>query len=81
MIQSDQLHGSCRSVMGFSFGNMRRSRPEAVAGIMKAVISQICEGRIHMLIGRRFALRDAAMAHQFLESRASTGKILLTLND
>jgi NADPH2:quinone reductase len=80
-IQSDQLHGSCRSVLGFSFGNMRRSRPEAAAEIMQSVISLISEGRIRMLIGKRFALRDAAKAHQFLESRTSTGKILLTFND
>jgi NADPH2:quinone reductase len=75
----NQLQGSCRSVLGFSFGTLRRTRPQEVLGIMQAVIALIAEGKIRMVMGKRFPLAKAAEAHRHLESRQSTGKILLTV--
>ena len=77
--QSNQLQGSCRSVQGFSFGTLRRTRPEKVLGIMQAVITLLAAGKLRMVMGRRFPLSEAAEAHRYLESRRSTGKILLTI--
>jgi NADPH2:quinone reductase len=37
----------------------------------------IDEGQLHVRVGARFALADAAQAHRALESRATTGKVLL----
>ncbi len=76
-IPTNELHGSCRSVLGFSFGTLRRMRPQEVSGIMKAVIPLLAEDKIRMIIGKQFPLAEAAEAHRFLESRSSTGKILL----
>lgn len=76
-IPTSQLHGSCRSVQGFSFGTLRRTRPQEVAGIMNAVIPMLAEGKIRMITGKQFPLAEAAEAHRFLESRTSTGKLLL----
>ena len=42
-----------------------------------AVLGAIAEGSLHVRIGARFALADAADAHRALESRATTGKVLL----
>lgn len=78
-ISSNQLQGSCRSVLGFSFGTLRRKQPHEVSGIMQAVITLLAEGKLHMVIGEQFPLAKAADAHRHLESRASTGKILLTI--
>jgi len=78
-ITTDKLHRSSRSIIGFSFGSMRKLQPEAVPGIMAEVIALVAEGRINMILGKRFPLREAAAAHQFMESRQSTGKILLTV--
>jgi NADPH2:quinone reductase len=75
----NQLQGSCRSVLGFSFGTLRRTRPQEVLGIMQAVIALVAEGKIRMVMGKRFPLAKAAEAHCYLESRKSTGKILLTV--
>ena len=77
--QSNQLQGSCRSVLGFSFGTLRSTRPQEVSGIMQAAIDLLVEGKIRLVIGRRFPLAEAADAHRYLESRESTGKILLTI--
>jgi NADPH2:quinone reductase len=35
------------------------------------------EGRLRLHIGRTFPLAEAADAHRFLESRQSTGKLIL----
>jgi NADPH2:quinone reductase len=74
---SDQLQGSCRSLIGFSFGTLRRTRPQEVPGIMQGVIALLAEGKIRMMMGRQFPLAEAAEAHRYMESRKSTGKILL----
>ncbi|GAA3438011.1 zinc-binding dehydrogenase [Kutzneria kofuensis] len=39
------------------------------------------KGQITVRIGGRYALRDAAKAHADLESRATTGKLLLVPQD
>jgi len=78
-IPTSQLQGSCRSVLGFSFGTLRRTRPQEVLGIMQAVIALLAEGKIRMIMGKQFPLAKAAEAHRYIESRKSTGKILLTI--
>jgi len=43
----------------------------------EAVLGAVAQGRLHVRIGARFPLADAAAAHRALESRATTGKVLL----
>ncbi|MGH7949366.1 MAG: zinc-binding dehydrogenase [Candidatus Binataceae bacterium] len=35
------------------------------------------DGELKLVIGKKFALKDAAEAHRFIESRQSTGKLVL----
>lgn len=42
-----------------------------------AVLGAVAQGRLHVRIGARFPLADAAAAHRALEGRATTGKVLL----
>ena len=42
-----------------------------------AVLGAIAAGRLHVRIGARFPLADAADAHRALEGRRTTGKVLL----
>jgi NADPH2:quinone reductase len=44
---------------------------------MQGVIALLAEGKIRMMMGRQFPLAEAAEAHRYMESRRSTGKILL----
>ena len=39
----------------------------------------VCEGLVKVIVGAKYPLRDAAQAHKFVESRASHGKVLLTV--
>lgn len=71
------LHASCRSVLGFSFGTTRKMRPHLLRGTAEQVFRLLADGRLRIKIGRRFPLEEAAKAHEWVESRQSTGKVLL----
>lgn len=43
----------------------------------REVLSAVADGRLHVEIGGRYPLEEAADAYEALESRASTGKLLL----
>jgi NADPH2:quinone reductase len=76
-VKSSDLHGSCRSVLGYSMGTNRKYRPEGLRESVKAVLNYVDEGKLKMVISKSFALEEAAAAHQWIESRKSTGKVLL----
>lgn len=76
-IRVGDLHGSCRSVLGYSLGTVRNERPELLQGAARTVMGYVVEGNLVMQIGRHFSLAEMAAAHQWMESRQSTGKILI----
>ncbi|KPV45093.1 quinone oxidoreductase family protein [Alicyclobacillus ferrooxydans] len=76
-ILTTDLHSSCRSVLGYSLGTTLRKRPQALQDTAQDVLRLLAQGTVKMNIGERFALHDAAKAHRWMESRQSTGKILL----
>jgi NADPH2:quinone reductase len=53
----------------------------AVHDVMRRGIEEslklIAEGKVKLLIGKSFPLAQAAEAHKFMESRQSTGKLVL----
>lgn len=80
-IAVSDLHASCRSVRGFSLGTVRVEAPKMVEPLAHAVLDLAQQGRLRMVIGRRYPLQEAAAAHAWIESRASTGKIILTVDE
>ncbi|MFT0532283.1 quinone oxidoreductase family protein [Castellaniella hirudinis] len=56
----------------------------ATAQAMQAAATDLFDlvtaGKIHIVIGQRFALEDAALAHEALKSRRTTGATVLTLD-
>ncbi|OLN23039.1 quinone oxidoreductase [Domibacillus antri] len=78
-IKTTDLHSSCRSVLGFSLGTTRENRPHLLQDTANHVLPLLADGRLKMKIGERFSLEEAAKAHEWVESRQSTGKILLEL--
>ncbi|WP_442593707.1 quinone oxidoreductase family protein [Neobacillus sp. D3-1R] len=80
-IQTKDLHSSCRSVMGFSFGTTRKLRPYTLKNVAEQVLPLIANGQLSIKIGANFPLSEAAHAHEWMESRKSTGKILLDVQD
>jgi NADPH2:quinone reductase len=71
------LHRQTKAVIGYSSGHYRRNRPELLRPTVEAVFALLRSGRIRLHIGARYSLEQAAQAHALMESRQSTGKILL----
>lgn len=80
-LQTNDLHASCRSVLGFSLGTTRKERPEILQETVAQVFRMLEEGRLNIKISERIPLRDASIAHQLVESRNSTGKVLLYMDN
>ncbi|MEK3742558.1 NADPH:quinone oxidoreductase family protein [Brevibacillus sp. FSL K6-0770] len=76
-IRTLDLHASCRSVLGFSFGTTRKLRPHLLQDTARQVIDFLAKGQLDVKIGKVFSLEEAANAHAWVESRQSTGKVLL----
>ncbi|WP_199615234.1 quinone oxidoreductase family protein [Paenibacillus alkalitolerans] len=75
--RTQDLHASCRSVLGFSLGTTRSKRPGMLRDTAEKVLPYLADGSLKIKIGGRFPLKDAADAHEWVESRRSTGKVLL----
>lgn len=75
------LHASCRSILGFSFGTTRKERPHTLGVTADKVLKYLADGSLNIKIGHQFPLAEAAKAHELIESRLSTGKVLLVVGD
>ncbi|MCO6740718.1 zinc-binding dehydrogenase [Streptomyces sp. CHA15] len=52
-------------------------RPQLLQDTARQVIGYLAEGKLDIKIGKLFSLEEAASAHAWVESRQSTGKVLL----
>lgn len=80
-LQTNELHSSCRSVLGFSLGTTRKEQPEALKDTSLQVFRMIERGQITIKISEKLPLKDAPAAHQLIESRKSTGKVILYIEN
>ncbi|AZV66045.1 quinone oxidoreductase [Bacillus cereus] len=77
--QTKDLHASCRSILGFSFGTTRKKRPELLQETANEVFRYLRDGSLKVKATKFFPLQDAGKAHEWVESRKSTGKVILTV--
>ncbi|TBL08116.1 quinone oxidoreductase [Bacillus paranthracis] len=77
--QTKDLHASCRSILGFSFGTTRKKGPELLQATANEVFLYLRDGRLQITATKSFPLQDAGKAHEWVESRKSTGKVILTV--
>jgi NADPH:quinone reductase len=75
---SNVLHTGNRAAVGYTTGGYRATRPEVLRPGVDAAFALVAQGKVKVHVGARYALRDAAEAHRFVESRASHGKVVLT---
>lgn len=80
-VKTNDLHASCRSVLGFSLGTIRKERPEILKDTAVQIFRLLENGQLDIKISARFPLSEASLAHQFVENRNSTGKVLLYLEN
>lgn len=79
-VAPNSLQAKSITVCGGALGNYTRDRQE-LARRANDVLNGIKEGWLKLTIGRRIPLRDARTAHELLESRQSTGKIVLVVEE
>ncbi|CAN5581927.1 hypothetical protein BH24DEI1_BH24DEI1_13130 [soil metagenome] len=77
-LRTDTLHSSNRSVIGYSSGHYRKHRPDGVREGAQTMLRHLAEGNLQVPITATLPLEDAAEAHRLIESRTTTGKLLLT---
>ncbi|MEN2768438.1 quinone oxidoreductase family protein [Ornithinibacillus xuwenensis] len=77
---TEQLHTSCRSILGFSLGTTRNERPDLLADASLRIMDYLKENKLQIMVGAEFPLEEAYKAHELIESRRSIGKILLDVS-
>ncbi|MBT2582656.1 zinc-binding dehydrogenase [Planococcus sp. ISL-109] len=76
-VKTDELHSSCRAVLGYSTGTYRKHRPEFLREAHEAISDLLEQQQLTVAITGRYPLAEAAQAHVLMESRKSTGKLVL----
>ena len=67
------------SVAGFSILTMAAADPQRLRTLAAAAFRTVTDGGVELPVSAEFALEDAAEAHRLVESRTSTGKLLLRI--
>lgn len=78
-ILTSDVHSSCRNLKGFSLGTTRERDPERLRPFADKVFELFASIEISMSIAQVFPLKDAALAHQLIESRKYQGKVLMKI--
>lgn len=76
---TEKLHRLNQYLLGYSSGHFRRNRPQELVPAVEAAFELVAAGKVKILEGGRFPLREVAKAHQLVQSRASTGRVFLTI--
>lgn len=73
---SDLLFNN-HTVIGYHLGQALARDPTRVLQAVPPLTDQLASGDLSVVVGREFDLEDAAAAHQHIEDRESSGKIVL----
>jgi NADPH2:quinone reductase len=76
-----QLQRTNKAVLGFSIGSLRTQAPQQLKAIAQQALALVAEAGIRIDITEVFPLSKAAEAHQRIESRSTTGKLLLQVQE
>ncbi len=66
-----------RGVFGLNLAHLWDERQQ-LAAAMQILLEELREGTLRPVVARTFPLQHAAEAHQYLQSRANLGKVVLT---
>jgi NADPH2:quinone reductase len=71
------LLGKSQSVLGVNMLRVADEHPEIIGKLLNQLVQMYSEGKIKPIIGGEYSFAEIAKAHQYLESRKSSGKIIL----
>jgi NADPH2:quinone reductase len=69
------LMGGNRSLSGVFLG--AEIATDRVHNMIQALVDEVAEGKLKVLVDRTFPLSEAAAAHAYIESRKAVGRVLL----
>ncbi|AYG81327.1 2-haloacrylate reductase [Streptomyces hundungensis] len=75
-----ELYARGRSVSGFSILGLAAGDPEALRVIADRALRLVTSGEVELPVTAEFSLEQAVSAHELMESRSSTGKLLLRVD-
>jgi NADPH:quinone reductase len=75
-VQTGRLMRRSTAVVGFWLMHCV-GRPEMVAAPLADLFERAARGALRVIVGGTYALSDAARAHEDLQARRTTGKLLL----
>lgn len=70
------LTGTNRSVLGFNLVHLQE-REALLEGLLDDLLEWVSRGELRPVVGATFPFENAAAAHTLLQSRGSTGKVVL----
>ncbi|WP_411714198.1 quinone oxidoreductase family protein [Natronomonas sp.] len=73
---ADLLFGNQR-VIGYHLGRAIQEKPMKVMGAVPELTQLLGDGTLEVQVGHTFGLEEAADAHEFIEARKSSGKVVL----
>jgi len=74
---STELHRQNRSVLGYSTGHQRRTRPHGLKPAVDQVLRAATEGHLRVVVAARLPLHQAPDGHTLVEGRTAVGRVLL----
>ena len=74
---TDELLFGNKTVIGYHLGRAAARRPGRVFSAIPELTEMLAEGVLTVQVGHEFDLEDAAEAHEFIENRKSSGKVVL----
>jgi NADPH2:quinone reductase len=75
---TDKLLFGNVTVEGYHLGRAIERKPMQVMGAVPELTELLGDGTLEVQVGETFDLTDAAEAHQYIEDRKSSGKVVLT---
>ena len=76
-VSNQRLLFENKTVKGFHLGQAAAHDPSRVMKAVPELTDGLASGDLEIILGESFALEDAAEAHQYLEDRKSSGKLVL----
>lgn len=70
-----------RQVLGYHLGNALENEPGRVFSAVSSLSEAFADGDLEVAIDETFPLEEAAAAHEYVEGRNTTGKVILTVGD
>ena len=76
-VENRRLLFENKTVTGFHLGQAAYHDPSTIMKAVPELTGGLTSGDLEVILGESFALEDAAEAHQYIEDRKSSGKVVL----